>query len=243
MTELVLVFVLGMLVAGSLWLLALPAFWRRAVRLTRARIENAMPLSPNEIAAELDMMRASHAVALVRARQIQDEAWVALGKAKSETGARLMIEADLLAKLAGVEDQRAALEAEITVLKADSALRDRVIAELKDAHDLARASITGLETQCEAIGAQRDSAVELAEKRQRALDEARVLADRAREALGEETRRSAELRQQLLERQHELRDLARRLEDGESRERLARIRGGEETYQSALADNAPRKAG
>jgi predicted nucleic acid-binding Zn-ribbon protein len=243
MTELVLVFFLGMLIAGLIWLLALPAFWRRAVRLTRARIERAMPLSPNEIRAESDRLRARHAVEIARAGQSLDAARAELVAAKAELGARFPIEADLISSNEAARHEIAQLGQKIEALEAELAARDHALAELADALTLARASITGLETQRDALAAQRDSVAETAEKRRLALDKAQVLADRAREALAEETLRNADLRQQLAQRQHDLRDAERRLEDGEHRARLALIRGGEETYQSAVPSEAPRKAG
>jgi len=46
--------------------MAAPAVWRRAVYLTRKRIEAALPLSLNELNAEKDAMRAEHAMAMRR---------------------------------------------------------------------------------------------------------------------------------------------------------------------------------
>ena len=52
------VFALGFLLCGLLTLLFLPAFWRRAVRLSVRRVEMQMPLSMSEIVAERDQLRA-----------------------------------------------------------------------------------------------------------------------------------------------------------------------------------------
>jgi chromosome segregation ATPase len=55
-------FLLGFLCAGFLALMFAPALWRRAVNLTRRRIESSIPLTMSEIAAEKDAMRADFAM-------------------------------------------------------------------------------------------------------------------------------------------------------------------------------------
>ncbi len=62
----ILVFVLGFLVAGLLALAVLPAVWRRALRLSEERLSRLVPLSPEEVSAERDHLRATHAVDLRR---------------------------------------------------------------------------------------------------------------------------------------------------------------------------------
>ncbi|MEM9574841.1 MAG: hypothetical protein AAF870_06385, partial [Pseudomonadota bacterium] len=59
-------FALGFLVAGFLALMIAPTIWRRAVFLTRKRIESAIPLTANELQADKDKQRAEHAMALRR---------------------------------------------------------------------------------------------------------------------------------------------------------------------------------
>jgi len=60
----VLFFALGFLCAGFLALLVAPAIWRRAVRLTRRRVEASVPLTLSEIQADKDSMRAGFAMAV-----------------------------------------------------------------------------------------------------------------------------------------------------------------------------------
>ena len=55
-------FALGLLTAGLLVLLLAPVIWRRAVRLTRARIEASVPMTRAEIEADKDRLRADFAV-------------------------------------------------------------------------------------------------------------------------------------------------------------------------------------
>ncbi|TIU31820.1 MAG: hypothetical protein E5W38_14690, partial [Mesorhizobium sp.] len=62
MVQSVLFFALGFLCAVFLVSLIAPAVWRRAVVLTRRRLEASMPLTPAEILAEKDRVRAEFAM-------------------------------------------------------------------------------------------------------------------------------------------------------------------------------------
>lgn len=53
---------LGFFVAGVLAIAIIPAIWRRAVRLTRQAIEASNPLALSDARAEIDAIRASHAI-------------------------------------------------------------------------------------------------------------------------------------------------------------------------------------
>lgn len=55
-------FLLGLLAAGFIALLVIPAIWHRAVRLTHQRVENERPITITEIAAEKDKLRAEGAL-------------------------------------------------------------------------------------------------------------------------------------------------------------------------------------
>ena len=66
MIQTALIFILGFLAAGFLAVLVAPAIWRRAVLLTRRRLEAALPLSMGEISADKDAVRAEYAVTVRR---------------------------------------------------------------------------------------------------------------------------------------------------------------------------------
>ena len=66
MLEGVLYFALGFLAAALLALMVAPAIWRRAVVLTRRRIESSVPLTLNEIQADKDQLRAEFAMSTRR---------------------------------------------------------------------------------------------------------------------------------------------------------------------------------
>lgn len=62
MVQSILFFLLGFLCAAFIALLLGPAIWRRAVTLTRRRLEAALPLSRTELQAEKDRVRADFAM-------------------------------------------------------------------------------------------------------------------------------------------------------------------------------------
>lgn len=66
MIQSILFFALGFLCAGFLAVMVAPAIWRRALVLTRRRMEASTPLSQAEILAEKDSMRAQFAIATRR---------------------------------------------------------------------------------------------------------------------------------------------------------------------------------
>lgn len=66
MLESGLIFILGFLGAVLLALMIAPAIWRRAVVLTRHRIESSVPLTMSEILADKDRLRAEFAMSTRR---------------------------------------------------------------------------------------------------------------------------------------------------------------------------------
>lgn len=94
-------FALGVLVAGLLGLMILPALWRRAVRLSTRRLEMQTPLSMDEVLADRDLLRADFAVA---ERRLEE-------RLTHEREARARDRADLGRKTAALITQGEALAA------------------------------------------------------------------------------------------------------------------------------------
>ncbi|MFL1876854.1 hypothetical protein ACIKT0_17085, partial [Hansschlegelia beijingensis] len=130
----------GFLLATLLWLLFLPAFWRRAVRLTTKRLVNRLPVSASEIIAAQDRLRAEHAMA-VRAveRRAEREATLA---AQAQIGAARAHATELRqrAEIADLKARIATLEAEAVALKADFERSERRAAAVQAELDAARAA-------------------------------------------------------------------------------------------------------
>ena len=140
-------FVLGLLCAGGLVLLLTPAIWRRAQRLTRARVESAVPLSLAEIQAEKDQLRAEFAMSARRLEMTAEklkaenlEHVVEIARKREEINRLVSTHAGANKTIAGLEERIAQLSealaatenklaATTTELAArDAALSDRIAA-------------------------------------------------------------------------------------------------------------------
>lgn len=224
MIEQGLFFSLGLLVAVLIWLLLLPAFWRRAMRLSQRRLEESLPLSLNEMRAGQDVLRASEAVTLTRMRDEVEAMRLAIARTKAETGARLVIESKLL-------DEIAMHKAEIAQLKHDIGMRDDRIAMLDGelaamttARDKALAMIVALESEREELRTRLAATFETAEARRIALDDATLRGERAQNAFESEAQRSIQLRSEVQNLSIALRAAERELETITMEQQLARIR-------------------
>jgi chromosome segregation ATPase len=139
-------FALGFLASGLLALMIMPAIWRRAVRLTKQRIEAATPVTMAEFRADKDQLRAEFAlstrrlernVEALRARLAEQVVDVSrrkseLAQAKAERDEKLTIIGEL-------EDRESELRARILDLEKQGAdvaqrlrMRDRDYANLSD---------------------------------------------------------------------------------------------------------------
>ena len=178
------IFALGFLIAGLLTLMFLPAIWRRALRLTQRRLEQRLPLSMAEVAAERDQLRAEFAIERRRIEQSNEALVETRAKDLAELtrrGGRIAgLQSDVVTLSARTQQLEAAVkEAEMRAAHAEgvwsalekqvmdsSALAQRRMEDsvaiqrgLLAASDLAetrRVQIAGLETQVEALQAERD---------------------------------------------------------------------------------------
>ena len=194
MIEQILIFLLGVLTAALCWLVLLPAFWRRATRLARANLVQSMPISPNEIAAEQDRLRAEQAIEIGRMRHRIETMQAEVSAAKSETGERLQAESRFLDTIEQGRRRIAELEAVRENLEADVARLTANLSAVTEARDSGLAAISALESQRETLTTRLNAAVDLAEKRRIELDDtARHLAEKS-DALADETMRATNLR-------------------------------------------------
>lgn len=176
------IFALGFLTAGLLTLVFLPAIWRRAQRLSQRRLEQRLPVSMAEIAAERDQLRAEFAVEQRRIEQNNESLVQARARDLSELGRRGVRIAELSAEVGelggrvrtleealGEAERRAgaaegllfALEKEVldSATLAQRRMEDSVALQrgILAASDLAegrRAQIAGLQMQVESLEAQ-----------------------------------------------------------------------------------------
>ncbi len=125
MIEPIMYFALGLFTAGLLALAAVPVVHARAVRLTRRRLEAAMPLSRAEMQADKDQLRAQFAMSMRRLEANVEQLRTKTTSQLAELGKRAhtinRLELDLCEKTAAIF----ALETR------DRALRD----QLRDAEE------------------------------------------------------------------------------------------------------------
>lgn len=213
MVELALVFLLGATVAGAGWLLLLPAIWRRAERLTRTRLERALPLNVNEILAERDRERAVHAVeALALARRLEAMQAEVMA-AKREVGGHVAREAEQNAELARREATLAALQTRLATQRGELEERDARLDVLGNERAHLELRLKEHGDALDVMEARLAEVRERLEHERRARDVAEVQLESARAAEAEERARALALRAEMMARRHEGEDATPRFRD------------------------------
>ncbi len=150
--ETIMYFALGFLAASLLALMIVPAIWRRAVRLTKMRIEAATPITMAEFRADKDQLRAEFAlstrrlernVEVLRARlaeQVVDinRRRTELAQAKSERDEKLTIIGELETRETDLKSRVLDLEKQAADLAQRLRMRDRDYANLTSQLEAAR---------------------------------------------------------------------------------------------------------
>ncbi|GJE37459.1 hypothetical protein [Methylobacterium persicinum] len=135
------IFALGFLAASLLGLLVLPAVNARAARLARRRAEARLPLSPGEIAAERDFLRAQLAirerrlertVEVVKAQRHADLVAIGAGTMKAASLSRDIEARD--AQLAQVRRENGDLETALARSRDEGTVSLATLHALEDAH-------------------------------------------------------------------------------------------------------------
>jgi len=167
-------FVAGLLVAGLVLLLILPAFWRRAMRLSARRARLLTPLSMNEAIAERDQLRAEHAVARRLLERRIEELHTELALKRAELGREI--------KRAALDEEKLGLRREV------AALREEFVAKARDNRAL-EAQLGASQIALYDMSAQLDRALARIAAFRAAILKAETRADEQRAAIaGLETR-------------------------------------------------------
>ncbi len=150
-------FALGLLVASLIALAIMPAVWRRAVRLTKKRIEAATPITMAEFRADKDQLRAEFALSTRRLemnvealrRRLSDQLRD-INRKRNEVGAIKDERESQLQQIRELEEREAELRRRILDLEKDSAdlsqrlrMRDREFADKSSQLETAREALRG----------------------------------------------------------------------------------------------------
>jgi chromosome segregation ATPase len=155
--ENIMYFALGLLLAGLVALAIMPAVWRRAVRLTKKRIEAATPITMAEFRADKDQLRAEFALSTRRLemnvealRRRLSEQLRDINRKRNEVGAIKGERESQLAQLRELEEREAELRRRILDLEKEGAdlaqrlrMRDREFADKTTQLETAREALRG----------------------------------------------------------------------------------------------------
>ena len=150
-------FALGLLIASLVALAIMPAVWRRAVRLTKKRIEAATPITMAEFRADKDQLRAEFALSTRRLemnvealRRRLSEQLRDINRKRSEVGAIRDERETQLQQIRELEEREAELRRRILDLEKDGAdlgqrlrMRDREFADKSAQLETAREALRG----------------------------------------------------------------------------------------------------
>ena len=173
MIENIMYFALGLLFAGLLAVIIMPAVWKRAVRLTKKRIEAATPITLAEFRADKDQLRAEFALQTRRLETTIEGLRARLAEQVGEYN-------DRRAEFGAMRAERDSAVGKMSELEArEAALRDHVLELERETTDLAqqlRMRERELENRTAEIQALRDeyaqAALEQAALEEAALEEA-----------------------------------------------------------------------
>jgi len=206
------IFALGFLAASLCGLLLLPALNARAARLERRRAEARLPLSPAEIAAERDFLRAQFAVQqrrlerrveTVESKRQADMAAIGAGTMRVAALARDVAARD--AEIAQAQAKTRELETELAVAREDGTASLATLQALEDAHADLLDSLLALrhratppaDQDAAALAAERDDLRASLKAAEEAL--ALTVADRQGEQHAGIERENADLRRRITE--------------------------------------------
>ena len=155
--ENIMYFALGLLLAGLVALAIMPAGWRRAVRLTKKRIEAATPITMAEFRADKDQLRAEFALSTRRLemnvealRRRLSEQLRDINRKRNEVGAIKGERESQLAQIRELEERESELRRRILDLEKEGAdlaqrlrMRDREFADKTTQLETAREALRG----------------------------------------------------------------------------------------------------
>lgn len=206
--EIVMYFILGFLIAGLLALMVAPALWRRAVRLTRARIEAATPMTMSEFRADKDQLRAEFAVSTRRLEAHVEDLRARLAaqlgeidsrrseaaQARADRDQHIAIAAEKTARTEELQTRVHELERAVADLSQRLRMRERAFADLQAGQSTEASNLPDIDALYAQLEAERRRA-NLLEDRLRQFEQGAATVD----AADTQAEAAAELRHALAE--------------------------------------------
>ena len=191
------VFALGFFAAGLITLAVAPAFWARAIRLSTRRLEMQLPLSPEEIRAGRDLLRAEFAVECRRLEQKLEALNLVHAADMAELGRRAAIIAGQDADLLALSEQDSERGAELGALqRAFAETSAELAATAKESYD-ASGLVSRKDVRIYELAASFDETQALAAKQRGALAALEANLARQGQALAAQTSKVAFLEGEL----------------------------------------------
>ncbi len=196
-------FALGFLVAGLFALMFLPAFWRRALRLSMRRLQLLAPMSMEEVFAERDLLRAEFAIRERRHEQAMESTQASRAHDLATIGRQVAQIADLETQLKRAEADNRDMNARVGETEKFLAERtgllnatEKALHEMTDRAETRVAQLRLIRSETaqldEAAGAQLEGLVAAYEARVAALHQHNAELQRVLEALREEHARAGQ---------------------------------------------------
>jgi chromosome segregation ATPase len=200
----ILFFILGFLCAGFLVALVAPAVWRRAVALTRKRIEATTPLTLAEIQADKDRIRAEFAISvrklemeLKALREKHAAQLVELNRGKEDLKAMAVTLAEREKELQQRADKIAGLERAVAERVAELEKLGEMYDEASFASSNRQIELVAREAEVEKLGADLSALRTQRKEAEKRANEAAAESRAAREALKGEQKKRADLEKKM----------------------------------------------
>lgn len=216
MIEPIMYFLLGVCVSALATIALLPALWRRAVRLTRARLAATLPLTPEEIAAGKDQIRAAHVVEIRRSETRVARAEADLQAAKAEVGRKILEVQAHQATIAARLEDIAALERDLSLRRQTISEHETTILTLKQERDNLVTNLTASRIANQGLDQENANLRLTADQRHARIGTLETQVSNLTARLADSTNVSAGLRDEVSARNEALREATRALRDAES---------------------------
>jgi chromosome segregation ATPase len=216
-------FALGFIVAALLALAILPAFWRRAYRLTRRDLEAQLPVSPRDIAAERDQLRAKFAVERRQLELAVDEARADRQREMGVVGAKINQIADRNTELDVRAGQLVKLSDELAGTRDKLGTTSETLRDTAARLASAESELSALSSRYHVLEGEKAALAALADEQRFSISALNTNMEAQVSRIADLDRTGKEARAELAQRKEELRTLDRSFHDSE-KDRLLALR-------------------